>query len=103
MYILSSTIKASNFVTGVDNAFMLILGISFFFLIALTLVMVYFVYKYNNKKNPVATQIEGSTKLEIIWTGPQRLAGSRRPPLPPDRSGNDHRAVADQHRAGLHV
>ena len=68
MYILSSTIKASNFVTGVDNAFMLILGISFFFLIALTLVMVYFVYKYNNKKNPVATQIEGSTKLEIIWT-----------------------------------
>ena len=68
MYILSSTIKASNFVTGVDNAFMLILGISFFFLIGLTLVMVYFVYKYNNKKNPVATQIEGSTKLEIIWT-----------------------------------
>ena len=68
MYILSSTTKASNFVTGVDNVFMLILGISFFFLIALTLVMVYFVYKYNNKKNPVATQIEGSTKLEIIWT-----------------------------------
>ena len=68
MYILSSTIKASNFVAGVDNAFMLILGISFFFLIGLTLIMVYFVYKYNNKKNPVATQIEGSTKLEIIWT-----------------------------------
>ena len=68
MYILSSAIKASNFVTGVDHVFMLILGISFFFLIALTLTMVYFVYKYNNKKNPVATQIEGSTKLEIIWT-----------------------------------
>jgi cytochrome c oxidase subunit 2 len=30
--------------------------------------MLYFVYKYNRKKNPVATQIKGSTKLEIIWT-----------------------------------
>lgn len=68
MYILSSSTKASNFVTGVDNAFMLILGISFFFLIGLTIVMLYFVYKYNRKKNPVATQIEGSMKLEIIWT-----------------------------------
>jgi len=68
MYILSSSTKASNFVTGVDNAFMLILGISFFFLIALTFIMLYFVYKYNNKKNPVATQIEGSMTLEIVWT-----------------------------------
>lgn len=68
MYILSSASNASNFVTGVDRAFMVILGISFLFLIGLTLTMVYFVYKYNNKKNPVATQIEGSTKLEIIWT-----------------------------------
>lgn len=68
MYILSTTTKASNFVAGVDNAFMIILGISFLFLIGLTILMLYFIYKYNNKKNPVATQIEGSTKLEIIWT-----------------------------------
>lgn len=68
MYILSTTARASNFVKGVDNVFMLILGISFFFLIGLTFVMLYFIYKYNNKKNPVATQIEGSMKLEIIWT-----------------------------------
>ena len=68
MYILSSTAQASNFVTGVDKAFIVILGISFFFLIGLTITMLYFVYKYNNKKHPVATQIEGSTKLEIIWT-----------------------------------
>lgn len=68
MYILSTTARASNFVEGVDNVFMLILGISFFFLIGLTIVMLYFIYKYNNKRNPVATQIEGSLKLEIIWT-----------------------------------
>lgn len=60
--------QASNFVQGVDTAFLVILGISFFFLIALTVVMIYFIYKYNNKKNPVATQIHGSTKLEILWT-----------------------------------
>lgn len=60
--------QASNFVKGVDTAFILILGISFFFLIALTVVMIYFIYKYNNKRHPVATQIHGSTTLEIVWT-----------------------------------
>jgi cytochrome c oxidase subunit 2 len=68
MYILSNTVNASNFVTGVDQAFFLIMGISLIFLLGLTFTMLYFVYKYNNKKNPVATQIKGSTKLEIIWT-----------------------------------
>lgn len=68
MYILSNTANASNFVSGVDRAFMFILGISFLFLIGLTFTMLYFIYRYNRKKNPVATQIEGSTKLEIIWT-----------------------------------
>jgi len=60
--------QASNFVQGVDTAFIIILGISFFFLIGLTVVMIYFIYKYNRKRNPVATQIHGSTTLEIIWT-----------------------------------
>lgn len=60
--------QASNFVQGVDTAFLVILGISFFFLIVLTGVMIYFIYRYNRKRNPVATQIHGSTTLEIIWT-----------------------------------
>ena len=60
--------RASNFVQGVDTAFLVILGISFLFLISLTVVMIYFIYKYNRKRHPVATQIHGSTKLEIIWT-----------------------------------
>jgi cytochrome c oxidase subunit 2 len=68
MYILSTTTNASNFVTGVDKAFFVIMGISFIFLIGLTFTMLYFVYKYNNKRNPVAIQTKGSTKLEIIWT-----------------------------------
>lgn len=60
--------QASNFVKGVDTAFLVILGISFFFLISLTIVMIYFIYRYNKKRNPVATQIHGSTTLEIVWT-----------------------------------
>jgi cytochrome c oxidase subunit 2 len=64
----SEITQASNFVEGVDSAFLVILGISFFFLIALTILMLVFIYKYNRKRNPVPTQIEGSTKLEIVWT-----------------------------------
>lgn len=30
--------------------------------------MLYFVYKYNRTKNKIASNIEGNTKLEIIWT-----------------------------------
>ncbi len=58
----------SNFSGGVDMAFAIILGISLFFLIGITAVIIYFLFKYNRKKNPVASEIEGSNKLEIIWT-----------------------------------
>lgn len=60
--------QASNFVEGVDRAFIVILGVSFFFLIVLTVVMIWFIYRYNRKRNPVPTQIHGSTSLEIVWT-----------------------------------
>ena len=60
--------NASNFVHGVDNAFLIILGISFFFLITLTGTMIYFVVRYNRKRNPHATQIKDSTWLEVTWT-----------------------------------
>lgn len=60
--------QASNFVKGVDFAFLLILGISFIILIGLTLAMLIFIFKYNNKKHPKAIQIEGSTKVELLWT-----------------------------------
>jgi cytochrome c oxidase subunit 2 len=59
---------ASNFVAGVDLAFAIILGVSIFFLIAITVVMLIFIRKYRKDKHPKAVQDEGSTKLEIIWT-----------------------------------
>jgi cytochrome c oxidase subunit II len=63
----SEITQASNFVKGVDTAFLVILSISFFFLIAVTVAMLVFIYKYHRKRNPVATQIEGNTTLEAIW------------------------------------
>jgi len=59
---------ASNFVQGVDQTFIIILGISVFFLVGITAVMIYFVIRYRRSKNPKASQIEGNNKLEIIWT-----------------------------------
>jgi cytochrome c oxidase subunit II len=58
----------SNFSSGVDTAFAVITGISLFFLIGITAVIIYFIIRYNKKSNPVASEIEGSNKLEIIWT-----------------------------------
>lgn len=59
---------ASNFVEGVDFSLYLILAISIFFLVSITAVMIYFLFRYSKKNNPVATNIEGSHTLEIIWT-----------------------------------
>ena len=61
--------QASNFVAGVDLAFVIILGISIFFLVALTVIMLVFIRKYRKDKHPKAVQNEGSNKLEALWTG----------------------------------
>lgn len=60
--------NASNFVEGVDFSMYLILGISVFFLVGITIVMVYFLFRYSKKNNPVATNIAHNTYLEVIWT-----------------------------------
>lgn len=60
--------NASNFVEGVDFTLYLILGISIVFLVGITAVMVYFLFRYNKKRNPVATNITHNNTLEVIWT-----------------------------------
>ncbi len=59
--------NASNFVHGVDLAFFIITGISLFFLITLTAMMIFFVVKYNKKKGIPAVQIKNNSLLEITW------------------------------------
>ena len=61
--------NASNFVQGVDKVFLIILGISFFFMIVITATMIYFTIKYNRKKNIPAVQIKDNIWLEVAWTG----------------------------------
>lgn len=58
----------SNFVESVDTAFWVVMVISVAFLVLITFMMVYFVIKYNKKKNPKATNIHGNVPLEITWT-----------------------------------
>jgi len=59
---------ASNFVEGVDNAFMVIIGSSIVLLLLITAVMIFFIIKYNKKRHPKAVDIKGSNMLELIWT-----------------------------------
>ena len=61
--------QASNFVAGVDLAFIITLGVSILFLVALTVIMLVFISKYRKEKHPKAIQNEGSNKLEALWTG----------------------------------
>lgn len=55
-------------VNEVDFTFWLIMGISAVLLLIITVVMLYFVYRYSRKRNPVPSNIEGNTTLEIVWT-----------------------------------
>jgi len=60
--------NVSNFVSGVDTAFAVILGISLFFLVGITIVMIYFVVKYNRKRRPKSEDVKEKISVEIIWT-----------------------------------
>ena len=59
---------ASNFSHDVDFIFLFSLIVSIFFLVLITVSMVYFVIKYNRKRNPKATNVHSSIVLEITWT-----------------------------------
>ena len=61
-------IDASNFVSSFNTAFYFIVGVSLILLVGLTVLMLYFIFRYNKKRNKVATQIEGNNLLEIVWT-----------------------------------
>ena len=59
---------ASSYSALVDQTFWLILGSSVIMLLGITVTMIYFMVKYRRSKNPNPAQIEGSVKLETLWT-----------------------------------
>ena len=58
----------SNFSEGVDTAFVVIFIIILIFLVGLTSVLIYFLIRYREKRNPKPTEIKGNVWLEITWT-----------------------------------
>jgi cytochrome c oxidase subunit II len=57
----------SNFVNKIDSGILFIFLVSIFFLVGITAVMIYFVIRYDKKKNPKSAFIEGNIILEILW------------------------------------
>ncbi|HGY11368.1 MAG TPA: cytochrome c oxidase subunit II [Desulfobacterales bacterium] len=51
----------------VDRSFYFIVGFSFVFLFAMTLVMIWFVIRYRRSRNPVPSDIRGNLLLETVW------------------------------------
>jgi cytochrome c oxidase subunit II len=68
MFSIFETQTASNLAPGVDKAFLIIIGISLFFLIGITAMMIFILVRYNRKRHPKAVQIKENTPLEIAWT-----------------------------------
>ncbi len=58
----------SNFTDSVDRTTMFIFLVSLFFLVLISVVMIYFVIRYNKKRNPKSEHIEGNLTLEILWS-----------------------------------
>lgn len=67
--------KTSDITKSVDMTFIYIVGISVVILLGVMAVMIFFVIKYNHKRNPVGKDIEGNFWLEFTWiTIPTLLA-----------------------------
>lgn len=57
-----------NSIQSIDTLFLIIIVVSIVMLVSITIAMIYFVFRYHKKRNPVATQIKDNWKLEVIWT-----------------------------------
>jgi cytochrome c oxidase subunit II len=60
--------QASTAAGKVDAVFLFIFVLSVLFLAFITFLMIYFVIKYHRSRHPIGVDIEGNTKLEIVWT-----------------------------------
>jgi cytochrome c oxidase subunit 2 len=59
---------ASPFSDYVDAEFLFVVGLCLLVLLGLLIAMITFIIRYSRKRNPVASNIEGNTTLEILWT-----------------------------------
>ncbi|HXE89470.1 MAG TPA: cytochrome c oxidase subunit II [Terriglobales bacterium] len=61
--------QASTMATRVDHLYFYLLAVSAFFTILITAMLIFFAIRYRRARHPNAVPIEGSTKLELAWTG----------------------------------
>lgn len=54
-------------VAGVDRVFLYIIGFSIVFLVFITGLMIYFVFRYRASRHPEPQDIRGNMKLELAW------------------------------------
>jgi len=59
--------RPSFYADTVDGAMVYIIGISIFLLLGITLVMLYFVWRYHHKKHPKPIQTHGNVWVELTW------------------------------------
>ena len=52
----------------VDGLYFFLILVSLFFIVLVSAMVILFSIRYRKSKNPVATQIEGSVPLEILWS-----------------------------------
>jgi cytochrome c oxidase subunit 2 len=55
-------------VASVDRTFLFIFGVSVVILLGVTAAMVWFVYRYSRKRNPIPADFDGNLTAEILWT-----------------------------------
>jgi cytochrome c oxidase subunit 2 len=60
--------EASTIAPYTDALYFFLISISLIGLVFVTILILYFSLRYRRDKNPVATQVEGSTILEATWT-----------------------------------
>jgi cytochrome c oxidase subunit 2 len=60
--------RLSNIADVVNGPILFIAGVSLFMLISITVVMIYFTFKYHRRRSPVGEDIHGHHVLEIVWT-----------------------------------
>ncbi len=58
----------SNTTGKVEEAFLVVAGISVFLLVAVTVVMIFFLVRYNRRRHPRSEEVKESFALEVVWT-----------------------------------
>ncbi len=58
----------SNIAGKIESSFIFVVGACVVLLVLVTLVMLFFLYRYNSKRNPVAEEIRENLPLEVLWT-----------------------------------